>query len=219
MLKIAQFTLTLLTAATLVACGGGSSNASSSQPPVVTPPALASAGYAGTWKDLQGGCALSDVRVNNATGANLRELAFITLTPQTDTTVKAAHTLKLYAPTDTACAGAVVATEVKSPFNITITGTAAFGGQTFDKIQFGTEMISTTSLVVGSFTASNSSLGSSATTINGYFFPAGYFSLDQQSGEKGYLRATATNLFCDNDTGTTTAYPTGVDIAACFLKI
>jgi hypothetical protein len=214
MLKMSHITLALIAVATLAACGGGSNTSNTTQQAT-----LATAAYAGTWKNLTDVCELSDVKVANATGANLREDYFYTFTPLTDTSVSAVATLKLFAPTDTTCAGAVVATRTLSPFTFNFTGTAPFNGQVFDKFQVSPSSLTTTSFVLGGFTASNSNLGSSATTINGYYFPAGYFDPEPQTGALGYLRATSTNLFCDNDTGTLTAYPTGVDTAPCFVKM
>ena len=219
MLRISQMTLILSASAVLIACGGGSSTA----PTVGTSggPVLSTAAYGGAWKDISVGtaCGLSSVQQTNATGANLRENAFVTLTPLTDTTISVTLGVKHYAPSDASCAGAVLVTETLTPYVLQIDGTATIAGQVVDKITFPAWSLSNDSLVIGSTAIANSTLGTSAATINGYYFHSGYFSPQTNPTHKGYLRATATNLYCDNETGTATAYPTGMDTAACFVKI
>lgn len=215
MKKLSSLVCVLLVSLGLNACGGGGGSSTVVSPP----PVLATAAYEGTWKNIVDSCERSDVRLANATGANLNEDIYATFTPLTNTTVSVVITSKLYAPTDTSCSGSVVSTRVQSPFTFSTNGTSTFNGQVFDKIQFGTELVSTTSLVVGSFTATNSSLGNSAMTINGYYFPTGYFTPQNETGEKAYLRVSSPYMYCDNGTGSMAAYPTGVDAAACFFKI
>jgi hypothetical protein len=213
MLKISQFTLTLLATATLVACGGGGSSSSRVTP---QPAALATAAYGGNWKDA---CSIQGSLFKNSSNTNLNEQYFSTITPISDTSISVVDTIKHFAPTDTTCSGSPVIVQTQAGLTLTLTGTATIGAQVVDKITFPGQA-ATTNLTSGSISLSGASLNANTVSINGYSISGAWLAGDTTPG-KILLRATANAIYCgDNSTNSpVTGFPTAMEAGACLTKI
>jgi hypothetical protein len=188
MLKIAQLTLMLLTAATLVACGGGSSDPSSSQPPAST--TLATAKYLGTWNSI---CDGDDITVNGSTGSNV--ISSFEFTANTATTFSGTLKTKVYARADITCSTLIATLSQAVAVTVDSAGSGAGGS---DKV----------TLVI-----QNSAISGSTVTIssgsNTVVYPNGR---TLGTTDKDILLASATTLRYGEDSALdANGYPLALD--------
>jgi hypothetical protein len=193
MLKIAQFTLTLLATCTIIGCGGGTSSSTSAS---ALPSYPTTAKYLGTWNaicDSEG-----DIKANGFPGSYT--VTSLELTGNTATTVTGKNKLKVYGYNDSNCSGALLGTMERS-MTVTI-DSAASGPSGSDKVGVVIQNSAISGNSVTLTSGSNSVIYTSGRTLGQSY--------------KDIALATATTIktsdpFTDPSSLNNVSYPTALD--------